>query len=226
MCRYSPSHIAAAIDLACLKPEASSVDVSVCCQKAIRHSCASVCIKPYHVPIAARLLEGYETKAGTVIGFPHGSSPILVKACEIYSTLCMGAQEIDMVLNIGALKDGDWGTVFKEIDLATKICHGEKTLLKVILETCYLKDSEIAYACECAVRAKADFVKTSTGYGTVGATPEAVKLMVKAVGDKCQVKASGGIKTYDDAELYLDLGCTRLGSSRVEELMPYYVEEI
>jgi len=206
MCRYSPSHIAAAIDLACLKPEASSVDVSVCCQKAIRHSCASVCIKPYHVPIAARLLEGYET--------------------EIYSTLCMGAQEIDMVLNIGALKDGDWGTVFKEIDLATKICHGEKTLLKVILETCYLKDSEIAYACECAVRAKADFVKTSTGYGTVGATPEAVKLMVKAVGDKCQVKASGGIKTYDDAELYLDLGCTRLGSSRVEELMPYYVEEI
>lgn len=225
MCKYTPERVAAAVDLASLKPEATSVDVSLCCQKAIRYGCASVCVKPYHVPIAARLLEGYDVGVSTVVGFPHGSDSTDVKALACYNLIGSGANELDMVLNIAAMKDGDWETVFEEIQAASEICHKYDVLLKVILETCYLKESEIAYACECAVRAGADFVKTSTGFGSGGATPEAVRLMVEAVGTKCEVKASGDIRTYEDAETYLDLGCTRLGSSKVVELTPYCVEE-
>jgi deoxyribose-phosphate aldolase len=224
MCKYTPERVAAAVDLASLKPGATSVDVSLCCQKAIRYGCASVCVKPYHVPIAARLLEGYDVGVGTVVGFPHGSDSADVKALACYNLIGSGANELDMVLNIAAMKDGDWETVFEEIQAASEICHEYDALLKVILETCYLKESEIAYACECAVRAGADFVKTSTGFGSGGATPEAVRLMVEVVGTKCEVKASGGIRTYEDAETYLDLGCTRLGSSKVVELTPYCVE--
>jgi deoxyribose-phosphate aldolase len=182
-------------------------------------------VKPYHVPVAARLLEGYEVEVGTVVGFPHGSESPDVKALSCYNVIGAGATEVDMVLNISAIKDGDWDVIVDEIQAAAEICHEHDALLKVILETCYLKASEITFASVCAMRNGADFVKTSTGFGTGGATPEAVRLMVEAVGLKCQVKASGGIKTYDDAELYLGLGCTRLGSSRVAELMPYYVEE-
>jgi len=225
MYKYTSERVAAAVDLVSLKPEATSVDVSLCCQKAIRYGCASVCVKPYHIPIAARLLEGYDVGIGTVVGFPHGSDSADVKALACYNLIGVGANELDMVLNIAAMKDGDWETVFEEIQAASEICHEYDAILKVILETCYLKASEITFACVCAVRSGADFVKTSTGFGPGGATPEAVRLMVEAVGLKCQVEASGGIKTYDDAKLYLDLGCTRLGSSRVAELMPYYVKE-
>lgn len=220
MCRYTPERIAAAVDLAALKPEATSVDVSICCQKAIRYGCASVCVKPYHVPIAARLLEGFDIGVGTVVSFPHGSDSPFLKSLMCCDLLKAGADELDMVVNVAAIKDGDWDTVHQEMRCAAALCASEGAILKVILETCYLKPYEIAQACMFAVASEVDFVKTSTGFGSGGATPEAVEIMVDTVDGKCQVKASGGIKTFQDAELYLDLGCTRLGSSRVAELMP------
>jgi deoxyribose-phosphate aldolase len=222
MPKYTREEVAAAVDLAALMPQHTSVDVSLCCQKAIRFGCASVCVPPYHVPIAARLLEDYPVGVGTVVGFPHGSDSPEIKEQACITALDCGATEIDMVLNIAAMLDGDWETVEAEIEGAVRVCHDDGALLKVILETCYLKDRYIANACVCAANLGVDFVKTSTGYGPGGATPEAVKIMLNAVGPQCQVKASGGIATYADAELYLGLGCTRLGSSRIEELMPDY----
>ncbi len=225
MRKYTGAEVAAAVDLAVLKPNHTSVDVSVCCQKAIRFKCASVCVQPYHVSIAARLLEGYPVAVGTVVGFPHGSESPENKELACCLALDCGAVEIDMVLNIAAMLEGDWETVEAEIEAAARVCHEDGALLKVILETCYLKDRYIGYACTYAAKLGADFVKTSTGFGPGGATPEAVKTMLKVVGDQCQVKASGGIATYADAELYLDLGCTRLGSSKIEALLPYRERE-
>ena len=222
MRHFSNRQVAAAVDLATLTPNHTSVDVSLCCQRAIRFGCASVCVQPYHVPIAARLLEGYSVAVGTVVGFPHGSESPDVKEQACIEALDSGADEIDMVLNIAAMLDGDWDTIEAEIKSAVRACHEDRALLKVILETCYLKDRYIGYACAYAAKRGADFVKTSTGYGPGGATPEAVKIMLDVVGDQCQVKASGGIKTYADARLYLDLGCTRLGSSKIAELIPYW----
>jgi deoxyribose-phosphate aldolase len=221
MCRYTPERVAAAIDLAALKPEATSVDVSICCQKAIRYECASVCVKPYHVPIAARLLDGYNIGVGTVVGFPHGSDSKLVKTSACHELIQLGADELDAVVNIAAIKDGDWSTFDNEVRMMTDLCHTFDANIKIIIETCYLKPNEIFTACKIAADAGVDWVKTSTGFGTHGATPEAVKIMLEAVDGACQVKASGDIRTYADAEIYLDLGCTRLGSSRVAELMPY-----
>jgi len=220
MCRYSPERVAAAIDLAALKPEATSVDVSICCQKAIRYKCASVCVKPYHVPIAAQLLDGYNIGVGTVVGFPQGSDSAFIKSMSCHELIQMGADELDAVINISAVKDGDWNAVDLEMRIMANTCHTFDAVLKVILETCYLKPNEIYTVCKLAADAGVDWVKTSTGFGTHGATPGAVKIMVEAVEDECQVKASGDIRTYADAEMYLDLGCTRLGSSRVAELMP------
>lgn len=224
MCKYAPEKVAATVDLACLKPDATSVDVSLCCQTAVQYGCASVCVKPYHVPIAARLLENEAVSVGTVISFPHGSDSPGRKALACYDLINAGAKELDMVLNIAAIKDGDWQVIVDEIGGAAGVCGKHSVLLKVILETCYLEASEIVFACIHAMQNGANFVKTSTGFGPGNATPGAVRLMVEAVGLKGQVKASGGIKTYDDAELYLDLGCTRLGSSRIAELMPYDLE--
>ena len=219
---YSPEDIAGAVDLAMLKPNATSVDVSICCQRAIRYGCASVCVKPYHVPIAARLLEDTSVAVGTVVGFPHGSDDADVKAFACYNLIEQGAAELDMVLNISALKDGDWTTVDDEIRELVTVCHNNGALLKVILETCYLTRFEIATACVSARQAGANFVKTSTGYGTYGARIEDVRIMLAYTkGCDCQVKASGGIRNCADAETYLNLGCTRLGSSRVARLMPY-----
>ncbi len=222
MCRYTREQVAAAVDLAVLSPCHTSVDVSLCCQKAIRFGCASVCVQPYHVPIAARLLRGYPTVVGTVVGFPHGSDAPSIKGRACSTAIRQGADEIDMVLNIAAMLDGDWDTVAEEINGAVSVCHNNGALLKVILETCYLKDRYIGYACAYAVKLGADFVKTSTGFGPLGATPGAVKIMLDAVEGQCHVKASGGIATYADAERFLDLGCTRLGSSKIAELMPDY----
>lgn len=220
MRHFSNKQVAAAVDLAVLLPNHTSVDVSICCQKAIRYRCASVCVQPYHIPIAARLLGDYPVAVGTVVGFPHGSDAPSIKARACHAAIRQGADEIDMVLNIAAMQEGDWDTVATEIHGAVSVCHNNGVLLKVILETFYLEARYLGYACAYAAKAGADWVKTSTGYGPGGATPEAVKLMLEAVDGKCQVKASGGIKTYADARLYLDLGCTRLGSSRIAELMP------
>lgn len=221
MCRYTPEKVAAAVDLAALKPNHTSVDVSICCQKAIRYNCASVCVQPYQVPVAARLLKGYNPGVGTVVSFPHGSDTPEVKARACFDAINNGADELDMVLNIAAMQDGDWETISEEIGKCVEVVRESGNVaLKVILETCYLKPRYIGYACAYAAKLGADFVKTSTGFGPGGATMRDVITMVNAVEGQCGVKASGGIKTYADAELYLNLGCERLGSSLIEELMP------
>jgi deoxyribose-phosphate aldolase len=173
--------------------------------------------------VASRRLQGTGVGVGSVVNFPHGNSLPEVSALEAYNAIGDGATELDMVINIGAALSGEWNLVLDGIDAIVSIAHEWDAIVKVILETCYLPDSKIRQLCKLCVDAKADFVKTSTGYGTGGATREDVEIMMNAVAGKCEVKASGGIKTYADAELYLDLGCTRLGTSVVEPLFPFEV---
>jgi deoxyribose-phosphate aldolase len=182
-----------------------------------------VCVKPAFVDIAARELEGTDIGVGTVVNFPHGNSTPSVIALEAYEAIGAGANELDVVINIGAALTGQWNLVRDGLEAAISIGHEWGALVKIILETCYFSDSAIRKISKLCADAGADFVKTSTGYGPFGATAVAVKLMTVAVNGRCQVKASGGIASYEDAELYLDLGCTRLGSSKVEELFPYDV---
>lgn len=223
MCKYAPEKIAAVIDLAALKPEHTGDDTLRVCGVAGCFNCASVCVKPAFVDIAARELEGTDIGVGTVVNFPHGNSMPSVIALEAYEAIGDGANELDVVINIGAALSGQWNLVMDGLEAAIDSGHEWSVLVKIILETCYFPGDQIRKISKLCADAGADFVKTSTGYGPFGATAEAVKLMMSAVDGRCQVKASGGIATYEDAELYLDLGCTRLGSSKVEELFPYDV---
>lgn len=221
MCKYSPEKIAAVIDLAALKPQHTEDDTLRVCGVSARFGCASVCVKPSFIGVADKELEGTGIGVGTVVNFPHGNSAPNIIAFEAYEAIGAGANEIDVVIDIGAALSGRWNKVMDGIEAAVSIGHEWGALVKIILETCHLPPTTIRKVCRLCADAGADFVKTSTGYGSMGATPEAVKLMVAAVDGRCQVKASGGIATYEDAELFLDLGCTRLGSSKVEELFPY-----
>lgn len=223
MCRYTPEKIASTIDLAALKPTHTRNDTLAVCRKAARFNCASVCVKPCYVDAASEELDWSGVGVGTVLNFPHGSAMPDVVALEAYNAIGEGATELDTVINIGAAISGEWGLVLDGIEAVVSIAHEWNAIVKVILETCYLTPGEIKRLCRLCVSAKADFGKTSTGYGTHGATREAVELMMNGVGGRLQVKASGGIKTYADAERYLDLGCTRLGTSVVEELFPFEV---
>lgn len=217
---YTPQEIAAAIDLAALKPAHTRETTVLTCLEAAHYNCASVCVKPCFVDVAAKELEGSGVGVGTVINFPHGSNPPDVMALEAYDAIGSGADELDMVINIGAVLGNQWNIVIDGLEAVIEVGHRWDALVKVILETCYLPSQAIRQVCRLCVDTGADFVKTSTGFGTCGATPEAVIIMRNIVDGKCGVKASGGIKTYEDAKLYLDLGCTRLGSSRVKELFP------
>jgi len=221
MCEFTPEKVASTIDLTVLKPDAICGDVVLACQKAIRFGCASICIKPCYIDVAARQLDGYRPAASCVLNFPHGNGTPDAIALEAYNAIGDGAKELDMVMNIGKALDGEWKYVCDGIHAVIEIAHKWDTLVKVILETCYLSPAQIVTASVVCADLGADWIKTSTGFGSGGATPDAVILMRDAVKGRCQIKASGGIRTYKDVELYLELGCTRIGSSRVEELMPY-----
>lgn len=171
----------------------------------------SVCINPIWVKYAAHKLKKTDVLVCTVIGFPHGTHHHLVKAYETLEAVNDGADEIDMVINVSALKAKDYHQTLAEIKGVVENADGR--CVKVIIETCYLTDEEIVKACEIAVQAKATFVKTSTGFGTGGATLEHVKLMKKTVGDNALVKASGGVRTYDDAVKMVEAGASRIGTS-------------
>jgi len=216
---YSPEQIAAAVDLAALKPEHTKEATLFTCHEALEYRCASVCVKPCYVAVAANELEGTGVHVGTVINFPHGNSVPDVAALEAYMAIGEGATELDMVINIGAVLSGQWSPVFDGIAAVVNMGHEWGALVKVILETCYLPPKAIRLACRVCSELGVDYVKTSTGYGPCGATPGAVRVMRASCG-KCEIKASGGITTYDDAELYLAMGCTRLGSSKIKELLP------
>lgn len=195
-----------------LNPDATKEDVLNVCQEAKEHDFFSVCVNPYYVALVREALKGTDVKVTSVIGFPLGASASEVKAFEAKRAIEDGANEIDMVLNIAALKNKQYDYVQKDIEAVVKAC-GEDVLLKVIIETCLLTDEEKIKACSLAKAAKADYVKTSTGFSTGGATVEDVKLMRKTVGPDMGVKASGGVRDAEKAKAVIDAGATRIGAS-------------
>lgn len=199
------------IDHTILKATASSSDVQKLCEEAIEHEFYSVCVNGCYVADAKQLLQGTDVKVAAVVGFPLGAMTTAAKVFEAKEAVENGASEIDMVINVAKLKDGEFEYVENEIR-QIKEAIGDN-VLKVIIETCYLTDEEKVKACELSLVAKADFVKTSTGFGTVGATYEDVKLMKSVVGDNAKVKASGGVRDKETAQKYVELGAERLGTS-------------
>ena len=199
------------IDHTILKATASSADVQKLCAEAIEHEFYSVCVNGCYVADVKHLLQGTDVKVAAVVGFPLGAMTTAAKVFEAKEAVENGASEIDMVINIAKLKDGEFEFVENEIRQIKEVIGDN--VLKVIIETCYLTDEEKVKACELSLAAKADFVKTSTGFGTDGATYEDVKLMKSVVGDNAKVKASGGVRDKETAQKYVDLGAERLGTS-------------
>lgn len=211
------TNIASLIDHTLLKPEATAEQVEQICAEARKYNFASVCVNPAFVELAAKELKGAESKVCTVIGFPLGASTSATKAFETKDAIEKGATEIDMVMNIGAMKAGQFDIVLNDMK-AVREAAG-KTLVKVILETCLLTDSEKEKACELAVEAKLDFVKTSTGFSTGGATAADVALMRRVVGADLGVKASGGVRSLEDLEAMVAAGANRIGASSGVKIM-------
>ena len=205
------------IDHTVLKPETQEEAVIKLCKEALEFNFASVCVNPTFVELCAGLLKGSEVKVCTVIGFPLGANTKEVKGFEALDAVNKGAEEIDMVINIGALKDKKYDYVYEEIKYIKECCKGR--LLKVIIETCLLTDEEKVKACELSVKAGADYVKTSTGFSTGGATVSDIALMRKTVGPDLGVKASGGVRSYEDMVNMVEAGATRNGTSSGPKLM-------
>lgn len=206
------------IDHTLLKADAKNNEIVTLCEEARKYTFASVCVNPTWVKTAAAALEGSPVKVCTVIGFPLGASTSEVKTFETENAIANGANEIDMVINIGALRNGDDEVVKKEIEAIVNAAKG-KAIVKVIIETSLLTDKEKRKACELSVLAGADFVKTSTGFSTGGATEEDVKLMRAVVGPEMGVKASGGVRNLEDMKKMIDAGATRIGASSGVQIM-------
>ncbi|MGL4796692.1 MAG: deoxyribose-phosphate aldolase [Paraclostridium sp.] len=204
--------VANMIDHTVLKAFTTTEDVKVICKEAKEYNFFSVCINPTHIELAKKELEGSDVKVCTVIGFPLGANTPEVKAFETKDAIAKGADEVDMVINIGALKDKNYDLVLKDIKAVVDAAD-KKALVKVIIETCYLTDEEKKIACELSVKAGTDFVKTSTGFGTGGSTPEDIKLMRDVVGPNIGVKASGGVRNLNDADAVINAGASRIGAS-------------
>lgn len=204
--------LAKMIDHTILKADASEAKVKEICLEAKEYGFASVCINPCNVVLAAEMLKGTEVKVCTVIGFPLGANTSKVKAFEADEAVKNGAEEVDMVINIGKLKDGDYDYVRNDIKAVADAVKG-RAITKVIIETCLLNDSEKVKVCKLAKEAGADFVKTSTGFSTAGATAGDIKLMRETVGSSMGVKASGGIRSYEDAVSMIEAGASRVGAS-------------
>lgn len=203
--------IASMIDHTLLKPEATPAQIEKLCAEAAEYHFASVCVNPVYIPLAARLLKGTGVKVCCVVGFPLGAIAPEQKAAEAASCAAMGAEELDMVIHVGAAKAGDWALVQRDIEGVVKAAAGRT--VKVIIETCLLTDEEKVKACEAAKAAGAHFVKTSTGFSTGGATTHDIALMRKTVGPEMGVKASGGIRDYETAMAMIEAGANRIGAS-------------
>jgi deoxyribose-phosphate aldolase len=214
MTTLNPSQpVTALIDHTLLKPDATPAQITQLCREALEYRFASVCVNPTHVKLAAQLLQGSQVKVCTVAGFPLGANSTAVKVFETQQALQDGATEIDMVINIGALKAGNHALVQNDIAAVVEAAHQGGALVKVIIETALLTDAEKTTACQLAQKAGAEFVKTSTGFSGGGATAPDVALMRAAVGPAVQVKASGGVKSLADAQAMIEAGATRLGVS-------------
>jgi deoxyribose-phosphate aldolase len=209
----SASEIAALIDHTLLKPDATESEIRKLCDEAREYGFASVCVNPTWVPLAAQLLEGSRVKVCTVIGFPLGATSTAAKLCESKAALAQGAGELDMVINVGALKSGHREVVESDIRAVAEAAHHAHALCKVIIETSLLTRDEKILASQLAKSAGADFVKTSTGFSSAGATVDDVKLMREIVGPHLGVKASGGIRTLADLRAMVAAGATRIGAS-------------
>jgi deoxyribose-phosphate aldolase len=205
--------VARLIDHTLLKPEATPAQVEQLCDEARSYGFASVCINPVYVKLAAERLEGSGVMVCTVVGFPLGATSTVVKVCEARRAMSDGAEEIDMVLHIGALKAGDHEAVREDIAAVATACHEGGALLKVIIEAVLLSAEEKVVACQLAKAAGADFVKTSTGFAGGGATVEDVRLMRQTVGPQMGVKAAGGIRSYADLLAMVEAGASRIGAS-------------
>ena len=206
------------IDHTLLKADASAAQIEKLCAEAREHEFFSVCVNSYYVKKALSHLSGSNVKVCTVVGFPLGASTMETKRFEAMKAVAEGAREIDMVINVSAIKSGEWQYVLDDMSSLAQVCHQQGSLLKVILETCLLTQEEKIKACELAVKAGVDFVKTSTGFSTGGATVEDVKLMRSIVG-KLGVKASGGIRDAETARKMIEAGATRLGTSASVEIV-------
>ena len=205
------------IDHTLLKAFATKAEILNLCAEANKYNFKSVCVNPCYVEYAHELLKGTDVKICTVIGFPLGSNVSEVKAFETTQAIADGADEIDMVINVGMAKDHDYDALYDDIKAVVDAANG--VLVKVIIETCYLTDEEKVEVCKIAVKAGADYVKTSTGFGTSGATVSDVKLMRETVGENIGVKASGGIKTKKDFLDMIDAGASRVGCSAGVKIM-------
>ena len=212
-------NIASYIDHTVLKPATLIADVEKVCAQAIQYQFAAVCVPPLFVKKAAALLTGTAIKTATVIGFPFGYSAVEAKVAETILAIIDGADELDVVINISAIKNNDWQFLASEINAILPILRKRATLIKIIIESGILTNEEIIKCCDLYGAAGVDFMKTSTGYAEKGATVEAVQLMRKHLADKIQIKASGGIKTYTFAKQLIDAGATRLGCSSSVEIL-------
>ena len=211
--------IAMLIDHSLLHPAMTEAELEAGCQSAAGWEVATVCVKPYFVGRAAELVEGSGVKAATTVGFPHGGHAISVKVAEARSAMAAGARELDMVINIGKAKSGDWSYLRDEIEAIVKAGHDGGALVKVIFENCYLTTAEKRQLCAISAEAGADFIKTSTGYGTGGATEEDLRLMLDEAGGKMGVKAAGGIRTYAQVVRLRDMGVRRMGATRTASIL-------
>jgi len=210
----NPKNLSRYIDHTLLKPNITKDQIEKLCSEALEYNFASVCIPPYYVSQANELLKDSESvKVCTVIGFPLGYDSTSSKVESIKKAIEQGADELDAVVNIPAIKDGDWKTVRYDLESISTVVQRNHKLLKIIFETCYLTNDEIEKLAEICLEFDIDYLKTSTGFGTGGATIEHVKLMKKIAGDKAKVKASGGVRTQEDALKMIEAGADRIGAS-------------
>lgn len=205
--------IAKMIDHTLLKPEATQDQIAQLCYEARKYGFAAVCVNPSYVKLCSELLQGTPVHVCTVVGFPLGATPPEVKGYEAQQAIDDGATEVDMVINIGAIKSKDYALVERDIASVARVCHAGGAILKVIIEAALLSDEDKVIASQLAKAAGADYVKTSTGFGPGGATVHDVELMRRAVGPEMGIKAAGGIKTYEDARAMVSAGATRIGAS-------------
>ncbi len=222
---YTLEQVAKTIDHSILKPDFTYADVEAGAALALKFNTASYCIRPMDVAVAAKALSGSAVNVCTVIGFPHGSSTSAVKAYETADAIKNGAVEIDMVINVSALLSGDYEFVEQDIRGVVEVAHPAGASVKVIFETAFLNDEQIVKACELTERAGADYVKTSTGFASEGATLNNVKLMKATVGDRLKVKSSGGVRTLDQLIDYMDAGVTRSGCSATAQVLEEFISK-
>lgn len=216
---YTCDQIARLIDHSLLNPAMTDAELDQGCRLALDYRVASVCIKPYYVGRASELLASSAVKAGTTIGFPHGGHTTAIKVAEAEAALADGAQELDMVVNIGKARTGDWSFVRRDIEAVLEVAHAAGQIVKVIFENYYLDDGQKIRLCEICGELGADFVKTSTGYAGGGATLADLKLLCRHSPPHVQVKAAGGVRTLDQVLEVRALGAGRIGASRTADIL-------